>query len=191
MRTHWLIQLESLGVASGASGSRCSGNVARKLSLSISWISFLLCGHHSQTDFPTGSNKSTPYHVGSQCPGTGAPWNSVAQRLFPVREKQYSDGPSLDGGPGFATGEEAGPPQPQHTERRRFPKGYSQHGLWREGRWRLGEQSSQCSPRALESFIHPLLSLNKSSSSVCSVSGSILGAGDNQQDKGTGIVFLN
>ena len=60
-------------------------------------------------------------------------------------------------GPGFVTGEEAGPTQPQHRERRRFPKGYSQHGLWRERRWRLAEQSNQQSPRALESFIHPLL----------------------------------
>ena len=174
-------------MASGASGSRCSGNVARNLSLSISWISFLLCGHHSQTDFPTGSNKFTSYHVGSKCPGIGAPWNSVAQCLFLVREKGCSDGPSLDGGPGFATGEEAGPPQPQHRERRSFPKGYSQCGLWREGRWRLAEQSNQCSPRALESFIHPLLSLNKSSSSVRSVSGSILGAGDTNKTKALGL----
>lgn len=173
-------------MASGASGSRCSGDVARNLSLSISWISFLLCGHHSQTDFPTGSNKFTSYHVGSKCPGIGAHWNSVAQCPFLVREKKCSDGPSLDGGPGFVTGEEAGPTQPQHRERRRFPKGYSQHSLWRERRWRLAEQSNQCSPRALESFIHPLLSLNKFSLSVCCVSDSILGAGDTKKTKALG-----
>lgn len=136
---------------------------------------------------PTGSNKFTSYHVGSKCPGIGAPWNSMAQCPFLVREKECSDGPSLDGGPGFVTGEEAGPTQPQHRERRRFPKGYSQHGLWRERRWRLAEQSNQQSPRALESFIHPLLSLNKSSLSVCCVSDSILGAGDTNKTKALGL----
>lgn len=112
----------------------------------------------------------------------------MAQGPFPVREKECSDGPSLDGRPGFATGEEAGPTQPQHRQReekvpQRIPIARPLEG----GRMEIGWTKQSRLSQGLR-VIHSPTPFNKSIECVlCSRLYSRCWR--YQKDKGTGIVF--
>lgn len=133
-------------------------------------------------------HKFTSYSVGSKCPGLGAPWNSVARGPFPVREKECSDGPSLDGRPGFANGEEAGPTQPEYRQREeKLPQRTLTARPLEGGRMDMSWTEQSKLSQGLR-VIHSPTPFNKSIKCVlCSRLYSRCWR--HQKDKGTGIVF--
>lgn len=59
-----------------------------EICLPTTWTSSPLCGHHSQTDVPTGNTRLTSNQAGSTSSRIGSSWNSLFQAPLLVGEKE-------------------------------------------------------------------------------------------------------